>query len=178
MKADLQVISYAFTMPRRIPAAATRFYAGEPLHSTATISSGADTGGTGANVWVVAAADTPVIATHRFGGIAMKGPSPLPTGTVVACEVNAACPIPYAGRIRGKAETALSVDTDAELLGILRDVTLIDYNATGGAGSTPLYTIKEVASADTSGLEIVDGNVATQTLDVAVDARAYRHDVS
>jgi len=55
--ADLQVIGFAQQIPRRIAASTTRFYAGEPLHSTATSTSGAAS----ANVYVPAAADTPVI---------------------------------------------------------------------------------------------------------------------
>ncbi len=175
MRGDLDVIGHKTSLPRRIGAATTRFYAGEPLHSTATSSSGAAS----SNVYVPAAADTPVIGTHRFGGIAnTQGPLPLPTGTVVACTVNADCPIPWLGRIRGKGEVAANVDTDAEILGLIGDYTLIDYSATGGVGSSPLYTIKDVASADTSGLEIVEGNAAKGTLDVTVDGRSYRHDVA
>ncbi len=173
MKGDLTVVGFSQSLPRRIAAATTRFYSGEPLHSVATSSSGA----ANVNVYVPAAADTPVIGTHRFGGIAnSQGPLPLPTGTVVACTVNAACPVPQIGRIRGKGEVAANVDTDTEILGLIGDYTLIDYAATGGVGSSPLYTIKDVASADTSGLEIVEGNAATGTLDVTVLALAYRHD--
>jgi hypothetical protein len=175
MRGDLQVIGFAQTLPRRIAASTTRFYAGEPLHSVATLSSGVSSD----NVYVPAAADTPVIGTHRFGGIAnTPGPLPLPTGTVVACTVNSSNPVPNVGIIRGKGETFTAVDTDTEILGLIGDVTLIDYNATGGVGSTPLYTIKSVASADTSGLEIVAGNPTKGTLDVVIDTRGYRHDVS
>lgn len=173
MRADLEVVGFTQTLPRRISASATRFYAGEPLHSTATSSSGAAS----ANDYVVAAADTPVIGTHRFGGIAIANSLPV-TGTIVAQTVNAACPIPWLGRIRGKGEVAASIDTAAELLGLIGDYTLIDYNSTGGVGSTPLYTIKVLASADTSGLEIVEGNIFKGTLDVTVDGRSYRHDVT
>jgi len=175
MRGDLQVVGYQTAVPRRIGASTTRFYTGEPLHSVATSSSGAAS----TNVYVPAAADTPVIGTHRFGGIVnAKDPLPQPTGTLVAQTTLAACPIPNIGRIRGKAETAASIDTEAELLGVIGDYTLIDYAATGGVGSTPLYTIKEVASADTSGLEIAEGNIAKGTLDVYVAYAAYRHDIS
>lgn len=174
MRADLQVVGFAQTLPRRIGASGTRYEVGEPLHSTSTLSSGVAS----ANVFVLAAADTPVIGTHRFGGIAIKPCLPLTSGTVVAHETQASCPIPWLGRIRGKGETFASVDTDAELILIVGDVTLIDYNATGGADGGELYTIKEVVSADTSGLEIVGGVPAKGLLDVTVDGRAYRHDVS
>lgn len=174
MRGDLQVVGFSQTLPRRIAASATRFVAGEPLHSLAASTSGvADI-----NTYVLAAADTPVIGTHKFGGIAMVDALPHPTGTVVAHTTQAKCPIPNIGRIRGKGETASSIDTDAEILGIIQDLTLIDYNSTGGSDGGELYTIKVAASADTSGLEIVDGNAAKGTLDVTIDARAYRHDVS
>lgn len=174
MRGDLSVIGLQSERPVRVGASATRYEVGEPLHSVATLSSGVSS----VNVHVLAAADTPVIGTHRFGGIALKQCKPIDTGTVVAHETIVAAPAPYLGRIRGKAETAASVDTDSELLGIIGDVTLIDYNATGGTDGGELYTIKEVASADTSGLEVVGGNPAKSLIEVVVDARAYRHDVS
>jgi len=174
MRADLKPVGFCQELPRRIAASTTRFYFGEPLHSTATSSNGAAS----ANEYVPAAADTPVIGTHRFGGIAIKEALPPTTGTLVAQTTIAACPIPNIGRIRGKGETAANIDTAAELLGLIGDYTLIDYAATGSPSSGPLYTIKDVASADTSGLEIIDGNIAKGLLDVTVDARAYRHDVS
>lgn len=174
MKADLKIVGFCQELPRRISASATRFYVGEPLHSTATSSSGAAS----ANDYVPAAADTPVIGTHRFGGIANKDALPQPSGTVVAHTTLASCPIAALGRIRGKGETSGNIDTAAELLGLIGDYSLIDYAATGSPSSGPLFTIKDVASADTSGLEIVEGNIARGTLDVTVDPRAYRHDVS
>lgn len=161
------------SMPFRVAASATRFYAGEPIHSVATSSSGA----ANVNTCVVAAADTPVIGTHRFKGVAVKNAEVNSAGTVIAHTGIAAMPIPSITRIRGKAETTASIDTAAELLGVIGDYSLIDYNSTGSASSGPLYEIKD-AAADTSGLEIVEGNVARTTLDVIVDARALRHDVT
>lgn len=174
MLGDLQVIGPQVSLPVNIAASATRYEVGEPLHSTATQSSGAATG----NTYVLAAADTPVIGTYRLGGIAMKRCIPLDTGTVTAHKTQVARPVPQAGRIRGKAETSGNVDTAAELLAIIGDYTLIDYNSTGGTDGGELYTIKDTASADTSGLEIFDGNTSHGTLDVLVDNRAYRHDVT
>lgn len=171
MLGDLTVVGFAQELPRRISASATRFYAGEPLHSTATSSSGAAS----ANDYVPAAADTPVVGTHRFGGVCIKGALP-PTGTVVAHTTMASCPIPNLGRIRGKGESGTNIDTAAELLAIIGDYTLIDYAATGSPSSGPLFTIKDTASADTSGLEIVEGNIAKGLLDVTVIGVAYRWD--
>lgn len=136
------------------------------------------TGVTSVNTFVLSAADTPVIGTHIFGGVAISNCQPFSTGTVVAHSAGVSRPVPHCGTIRGKGETAASVDTDSEILGYIGDVTLIDYNSTGGTDGGELYTIKEVASADTSGLMIVEGNYAKGTLDVEVDARAYRHDIA
>lgn len=174
MIADLKVIGPAASFGRYLIAGGTQIKAGEPVHTTGTLSSGAAS----ANTWVLAAADTPVIGTHKFGGVAVENSENAAAGTTLEQFLNCACPVPYVGRIRGKAETAASVDTLTELGLLIQDTVLIDYNATGGADGGELYTIKEVASADTSGLEIVGGNIALQTLDVVVDARAYRHDVS
>lgn len=172
MRGDLSVVGFAQTLPRRIAASTTRFYAGEPAHSVATSSSGA----ANVNVYVPAAADSPVVGTHRFGGIFIKNALPDTTGTLTLQTAMTSNPISNLGRIRGRGETAANVDTQTELDLILGDYTLIDYAATGSPSSGPLYTIKDVASADTSGLEIVDGNTAKSTLDVVVIGVAYRHD--
>lgn len=161
-------------MPVRVAASATRYEVGEPMHNLGALTSGA----TSVNTYVLAAADTPVIGTHNFGGVAMKRCQPLETGTVVAHKTQVARPVGALGRIRGKAESFTAVDTESELLGIIGDATLIDYNATGGTDGGELYTIKNAASADTSGLTIVDGDTSKGTLDVVVDSRSFRHDVS
>jgi hypothetical protein len=174
MRADLSVIGPAITVPRRIAASATRYEVGEPLHSLAALTSGvADV-----NTYVLAAADTPVIGTHKFGGVAISRCLPLATGTVVAHTAQASCPIASLSRIRGRGETVANWDTDSELLGLIQDVTVIDYDATGASDGGQLYTIKTTSGADTAGLEIVGGIPALSLVDVVVDPRAYRHDVS
>jgi len=172
-KADLKTVGHAVIFPRYLVSGGTAIQAGEPLHSVATSSSGAAS----VNTAVLAAADTPVIGTHRFMGVANENSELAANGTVTQQFLNAACPVPSVGRIRGKAEVVANVDTLTELALIIGDYTLIDYSATGAADGGQLYTIKDVASADTSGLEIVGGNTALQTLDVVVEGRAYRHDV-
>ncbi len=173
-KHDLKVIGISGGTRRfRVAASSTRFYAGEPLHSTGTYSSGAIT----TNYWVVAAADTPVVGTYMLAGIVARDAQVNSAGTVIAQKAEVIYPIPHVTRIRGKAETSASIDTDAELIGVTYDVTLFDYAATGSASSGPLYTIKD-AAADTSGLTIVDGDTAKLTLDVTVDPRALRNDVT
>lgn len=174
MRADLQVVGLQSTLQVRVGASATRYEAGEPLHSLAASTAGvADV-----NTYVLAAADTPVIGTHKLGGVALKGALPFSTGTVVAHTSHVARPVAWCGHIRGKAEVAGSIDSASELLGIIQDLVLIDHNATGGTDGGELYTIKVAASADTSGLEVVEGDIFKGTLDVVVDGRAYRHDVS
>src|SRR3990167_1697494 len=178
MRGDLSVIGYAATLSRRIAASATRYEAGEPLHSLVDRT----TGVANVNTYVLAAADTPVIAaltasTHQFGGIAISHCLPFSTGTVIAHTAYTSNPIPQVGRIRGKGETAASIDTESEILGLIGDTSLIDYDATGAADGGELYTVKVDASANTSGLEIVDGNVSKGTLDVVVHAIAYRSEI-
>ena len=118
--------------------------------------------------------------THRFFGVANENSVNNTAATPVVIEqfLNCAIPVPCVGRIRGKAETVASVDTLTELALLIQDFVLIDYSATGASDGGQLYTIKEAASADTSGLELVGGNTGLQTLDVVVDARAYRLDVT
>lgn len=174
MVADLSVIGPNAAIKRYVVSGGTAIEAGEPMHNLGTMSSGVSS----VNTFVLAAADTPVIGTHRFGGIAIEKSENSAAGTTLEQMLTCAVPVPYAGRIRGKAETAANVDTMTELALLLGDTVLIDYSATGASDGGQLYTIKDAASADTSGLELVSGNPALGTLDVAVDARAYRHDVA
>ena len=166
------VVGPSATMPCRVAASATRFEAGEPLYSTATLSAGVAS----ANTFVLAAVDFVTNGTNWFGGIALKGAVPYSTGTLTAQQAECARPIPYAGRLRGTAETKASIDTDAELLAILQDTTRVDYDATGATDGGELYTIKQTASVDTDLFTIVDGNITKGTLDVLVDPLAYRID--
>lgn len=170
-RGDLTVIGPQAAVRRRIAASATRYEVGEPLYlDGATLTSGAAS----SNVYELMDADGVVIGTDTFGGVALNVAQPLSTGTLVAHSTQAACPVGHVGRIRGKAETAANIDTDAELLLIINDVTLIDYNSTGGADGGELYTIKDAASADTSAFTIIEGNTGLGTLDVTIDSRAYR----
>ena len=174
MIADLSVIGPNAAIKRYVVAAGTAIEAGEPMHNLGTMSSGASS----VNTFVLAAADTPVIGTHRFGGVAVKKSELAVNGTNIEQFVTCAVPVPYVGKITGKAETSANVDTLTELALLCGDTVLIDYSATGASDGGQLYTIKDTAAADTAGLEIISGNPALGTLDVAVDARAYRYDVS
>ncbi len=177
-KSDLRVRGPQAVIGKYLASGQTNIQAGEPLHSVATSSSGAASD----NVYVLAAADTPVVGTHRFGGIALSPSLNAAAGTTLAQFLRCAQPTPNVGLIWGRAETVANMDTLAELVLVLGDYTLIDYNSTGAADGGQLYTIKDVASADTSGLEIVygtagmAGNLALGQLAVAVLPNAYRHD--
>ncbi len=163
---DLSVVGIsAGTRPFRVAASATRYYAGEPMNSLVAQSSGA----ADVNTVVVLTTSKPVIGTDSFVGVAAKDAPG--TGTLVAHTVPVSVPIPNITKIRGRAKTVANVDTDAELLGVLHDLVLFDLTAA-------VYTINDVASANTSGLEIVDGNIAKSTLDVVVDVRAIRAKIS
>lgn len=179
MRGDLSVIGPNAAFPRYVVSGGTAIVAGEPVHCLGTLSSGV----INTNTYVLAAADTPVIAaittsTHKFGGVALKDSENAAAGTTLTQYLNCAMPVPFVGRIRGKAETAGDMDTASELAGLIGDAVLIDYSATGAADGGQLYTIKTAASADTSGLEIVGGNTALGTLDVVVHGLAFRVDIS
>ncbi len=176
MRADLQVIGPQANMKRYLVAGGTSIVAGEPVHSVATSSSGIAS----ANTYVLAAVDTPIIGTHRFGGISLENSLNNTAATPVVLEqfLNTANPSPSTGRIRGKAETAANVDTLTELALLLGDMVLIAYDATGASDGAQLYTIHDDATADTSGLELIGGNPATQELEAVLAATAYRWDIS
>jgi len=173
-KADLKVVGPAAIFPRYFVSGGTAIQAGEPVHSVATYSGGEAS----ANTMVLAAADTPVIGTHNFGGVANEDSKNVAAGTVAEQWLNVATPAPCVGRVRGKAEVTASVDTLTELALLIMDKVLIDYNSTGATDGGQLYTIKVAASADTSGGTLVYGNVHTQELDIVIDSRAYCLDVT
>lgn len=174
MLADLRVIGPAASFGRYVVAGGTAIEAGEPVHSLGTATSGE----VDVNTYVLAAADTPVIGTHAFGGVALKGSENAAAGTTLTQYLNCAIPVASVGRIRGKALTSTEVDTAAELAGLIGDHTLIDYASTGGADGGEGYTIISNPTANTSGLTIVGGNPALAELEVVVDDRAYRNVVA
>lgn len=169
---DLKVIGPQATLPRRVAASATRFEVGEPLISDATLGTGTAT----SNVYVLAAADFVNAGTNYFGGIAIKRALPLKTGTLIAQTVMTTNPIAYAGRLRGQAEVSGSIDTAAELLALIGNVTRVDYNVSGAPDGTQLYTIKDVEAADADLFQVLEGNISLGSLDVLVDHHAYRID--
>lgn len=153
--------------PRRVAAAATRFYSGEPLNSVMTHTAGAAS----VNTVVVLTDTKPRVATDSFQGIASTDAPVNSAGTVVAGKVYVAVPIPYVTRIRANAKTLADVDTDTELLAILFD--FLDFDLT-----TAVYTWDDVAASNASAFQCVDGNTAKSTLDCVIDARGMREAIS
>ena len=172
MRADLQTIGFAQSLPRYVAASATRFSSGEPLIQAAVTWTA---GVADANTFTAPAIDILVVGTDVFGGISTEEAEPKnSTDTLVAQKVTTSNPVPYLGRIRGVGTTKASIDTDAELLLLIQDMILITYNATGAADGGPLFTMAVAPAADTSGFQLQDGNPATGTLDVTVDGECYR----
>ena len=172
MKHDLRSVGPTAGVTRhRVAASATRGFVGEPVQfSNPTRGSGSSS----VNEVSVCADNDPVIGTDEFKGLLtedMKDANGLRTGTVVAGYVDVEMPIPNATKIRGKAETAADIDTQAELTGVLGDYTEF-------ALVSSQYFIKSTAAAETGALMIVDGNISRGTLDVIVDPRAMRKAVS
>lgn len=164
---DISVIGLSGgARPFRIAASATRYYAGEPMMRTPTYTAGVLT----TNTITVVTDAKPRVATDDFIGIATKDAPTTPT-TLAAHTTSVMVPIAHITKMRGRAKTAANVDTDAELLGVLGD--LVDFDLTAGA-----YTIDDVAASNASALQIVDGNIAKQTLDVIIDARGLRTVIS
>ena len=167
-RGDLSIIGVSGgARPFRVAASATRGYAGEPINSLSALTSGA----ADVNTVVVLTDGKPVIGTDSFVGVAEENMKVNSAGTVVAHTLSVGVPIPNITRIRGKAKTAASVDTDSELLGLLWDAVLFDL-------TSGVYTIDETATANTSGLLIVDGIISKGLLDVTVDSRVMRNDVA
>lgn len=165
---DIEVIGASAVQKHRVAASATRFYAGEPLEFNASYTSGvSDT-----NTVVICADATPVIGTDAFVGISAQD-APVGTDTTVDADwVDVVEVLPNWTRMRGKAKTAASVDTLTELIGLLWDFVLFD------AAATNTFTIDQTGAADTSGLTIRGGIWEQGLLDVTVDPRAMRFDIS
>ena len=167
-RGDLSVIGISGgARPFRIAASATRGYAGEPVEVVPALSSGVAT----VNTVGMMTDNKPVIGTDYFVGVAHEDTAVNSSGTVVASVLSVVVPIPESTRIRGKAETPASIDTDAELITFLWDVCLFDLSAA-------VYTIDESGTANTSALTIVGGIPSKGLLDVTVDVRAMRATVA
>src|SRR3990167_10809024 len=124
MRGDLSVMGPAASFPRYLVAAGTAISAGEPLHNVGATYTG---GATDVNTSVLAAADTPIIGTHAFRGIAAENALLAGAGTVLEQFLNTANPVPNVGRLRATAETVANIDTLTELALLIGDFVLIDY---------------------------------------------------
>lgn len=150
----------------RVAASATRGYAGEPLITTGTFTSGVAT----VNTVVVATDGTGVIGTDVVVGLAVSDMIVNSAGTVVASKLTVGVPVPFVTKWRGRHKTAASADTDTELLGLLFDMALFDLTST-------TYTW-DASAADTSAFQVRDGNPVRSTLDCVIDPRGMRVDIS
>jgi len=166
-KIDVGVIGISAVQKHRVAASATRFYAGEPIIFAGTYTSGVAS----VNTVVVLTDGKPVIGTDNFVGVSAQD-APVGTDTTVDADwVDIVEVIPNFTRMRAKAKTTGNVDTLTELVGLLWDFVLFDL-------TTGVYTIDETAAADTSGLTIRGGIWEQSMLDVVVDPRAMRADIS
>ena len=150
----------------RVAASATRGYTGEPLMTTPTYTAGVSD----VNTVVVVTDNKPTVGTDEFKGICAMDFSVDSAGTVIAHRNSVTVPIPYATRLRARYETAASVDTDSELLGLFFDFARFDL--TSGT-----YTFA-TSIANTAGLQVVTGLLSRRSLDCVVDARTLRTVVS
>ena len=167
-KHDLQTVGITAGNTRmRVAASATRSYAGEPLMTTPSYT----TGVSDVNTVIVCTDNTPVIGTNEFKGICAKDFEVDSAATVTAHYTVVTGPIPYATKIRGRAETKATIDTQTELTAVLQDITRFHL-------ASSAYRIQAGGEADTGPLQIVDGNTVRGTLDCFVDARAMRTDVT
>ena len=164
---DVEVIGVSAVQKYRVAASATRFYAGEPLEFNGTYT----TGVASVNTVVQAADATPVIGTDNFVGIAAQD-APVGTDTTVDADwIDVQTVIPHFTRLRSKAKTTTNVDTLTELIGVMWDFALFDLTSS-------VFTIDESGAADTSGLIITGGIWEQGLIDVVVDVRAMRADVT
>jgi hypothetical protein len=166
-KIDVAVIGTSAVQKHRVAASATRFYAGEPIMFAGTYTSGVAS----VNTVVVLTDGKPVIGTDNFVGISAQD-APVGTDTTVDADwVDVIELLPNFTRMRAKAKTTGNVDTLSELVGVLWDLVLFDLTLT-------VYTIDETAAADTSGLTIKGGIWEQGLVDVTVDPRAMRADIT
>jgi hypothetical protein len=163
-KYDLRVVGPSHNREYRVASGATAILVGEPVNSLSALTSGASD----VNTAVVLTDGKPIIGTDNFLGIAAKASTHTAS---VAGRVNVSVIYPSITEIWGAAKSAAAIDTDAELLAILFDAVLFDLTSS-------VYTIDSAAAGNTSGLTIIDGNIAAGELGVTVDARVLRKSVS
>lgn len=168
-KFDLEVRGINAGVSRfRVAASATRSYAGEPVMTTPTYT----TGTTNSNTVIRVSDNKPTVGTDDFVGVLAKDFEVTSAAVVTAHYTRVICPIPYCTRIRGQAETSANIDTQSELTGVLFDLTRFDNS------TTTVYNIQAGGEADSGGLQIMDGSTTKYWLECVVDARAMRTDVT
>lgn len=163
---NLSVVGLSGSHRMRVAASATRGYAGEPALFAGTYTSGVAS----ANTVVVTTDAATVIGTDVMAGVFTDSMKVDSAGTVIAQKINVAVPIANVTKIRGRAKTASTVDTESEGIGLLWDFYHIDL-------TSAVYTF-DAAGGDTAAFTVRDFNHIKQTLDVIVDARAQRADIT
>ena len=164
---DITVVGISFAVEHRLAASATRGYVGEPMMTSPTYT----TGTSDVNTITVCTDNTPLIGTSEFKGVLAEDMKVNSAGTVIAQRINVRHAIPYATRLRGRVETAANIDTDAELIGVLQDFTRFHL-------ASSAYRFQAGGESDAGAFQIVQGNTTKGTVDVFVDARAMRSDVT
>lgn len=166
-KLDFKVVGMCDRSPFRVAASATRGYVGEPMVVIPTYTSGVSS----VNTVVVGTDGMPTIGTDQFVGILAKDMEVDSSSTVTAHRTVVDVPFANVTRIRGKAKTSSTADTDSEAIGLLFDIYHWDLTSS-------VYTW-EPASADTKGFTVRSFNSATAELDCVADSRAMqRADIS
>lgn len=163
-KADLKVIKHpgptvTFKVDDRTTSSQTAAYEpGEPLKKSG-------------NFVIALATGDPEIATDEMVGIARKKSTETSTADG---EVEVISLIPGLTQLRGKATTAASIDTAAELLGVIGDCVTFDLTGSGTNGDGNVFTIDEDEgdNPNVHGLKIITGNTVRGTLDVLVNVLA------
>ena len=125
-QADLSVIGPQGVLRRYLVSGGTQILHGEPLDKTTTLNG---SGVISANTWLLVNADSVVVATDLFGGIAMANSLNVAAGTVSEQFLPAACPVPQVGRMKGPAQTSGNVDSLTELALLIGDVVLMVYSS-------------------------------------------------
>lgn len=155
--------------PRQVAASSTRFYAGEPMNSTYTLTAGVAS----THFVTVMATNKPRVATDNFQGIAAKDAeiTSITNTTVIAHTTFVTSVIPWVTRIRGRGKVFANVDTQSEINALIFNA--VDLDLTSAA-----YTINDTAASNASALQVVGGNPVKGTLDVVLDGRGIRYAVA
>lgn len=169
----MRVIGQCSRQPFRIVAGAatTRGYTGDPMKNTATYSSGVASD----NTVVLAVDDDVTVVTEQFVGILAKDMEVSAAGLVLAHRTVIDVPFPMISRIEALLKDTTTGDTEAEAIGLLNDIYMIDMAGSAGSGT---YTWGP-AGADTAAFQAAWYNSPKGLLQCTVDVRGMsRKDIT